>query len=280
LPAVEGSLFPFCRQELVLGRFNHITLLMRLWRTRRHWNRLARRDPFWAVLTAPDKQSNRWQIGEFFATGARSVDAEIAQVLAQYPALRRGAALDFGCGVGRLTQALARHFDKVTGVDISEEMLSLARKFNSAGDRVRFLHNARADLRLFADNQFDFVYSMITLQHMEPVYARAYIGEFVRVCAPGGAIFFQVPAQRPIYAPLERFRFSLWPPTVWKRINRIARQRMEHWFPRDPVIEMYALTQEEVATLLRAAGADVIRSDRYDATGATLPSYAYLARKP
>jgi len=63
-------------------------------------------------------------------------------------------------------------------------------------------------------------------------------------------------------------------------MNRIARQRMEHWFPRDPVIEMYALTQAEVAALLRAAGADVIRSDRYDATGATLPSYAYLARKP
>ena len=253
---------------------------MRLWRTRRHWNRLARRDPFWAVLTAPDKQSNRWEIEEFFATGARCVDAEIEQVRAGYPALRHGTALDFGCGVGRLTQALARHFDQVTGVDISEEMLALARRFNRGGDRVRFLHNTRADLRLFEDNQFDFVYSMITLQHMEPVYARAYIGEFVRVCAPGGVVLFQEPVQRPTYAPLERFRFSLWPPTVWMRIRRITKQRVQHWFPRGPVIEMYALPQEEVHSLLRAGGAEIIRSYRYDAAGTPLPSYAYLACKP
>ena len=39
---------------------------------------------------------------------------------------QHGRALDFGCGVGRLTQALARRFDTVVGVDVSPQMVRLA----------------------------------------------------------------------------------------------------------------------------------------------------------
>lgn len=40
----------------------------------------------------------------------------------------RGVALDFGCGVGRLTRALAAFFDRATGVDISSSMIEEAKK--------------------------------------------------------------------------------------------------------------------------------------------------------
>src|SRR4051812_46865197 len=93
--------------------------------------------------------------------------------------MRFGRALDFGCGVGRLTQALARHFTHVTGIDISEQMLDLARQYNRHGERVEYALNTRPDLSQWPDHTFDFVYSIITLQHMEPVYARRYIAEFV-----------------------------------------------------------------------------------------------------
>ncbi len=36
-------------------------------------------------------------------------------------------AMDFACGSGRWTQVLEEHFSKVTGVDVSENMVSLAR---------------------------------------------------------------------------------------------------------------------------------------------------------
>ena len=48
------------------------------------------------------------------------------------PAARR-SALDFGCGIGRLSQALAEHFDQVYGVDISPKMIELARAAQSQG---------------------------------------------------------------------------------------------------------------------------------------------------
>lgn len=245
---------------------------MRLHRTKKHWDEFARSDPFWAVLTDDDKKGNRWQIEEFFATGVRTVDAELQGVRTHCPDLKRGAALDFGCGVGRLTQALARHFDRVTGVDISAEMLTHARRFNQQGDRVTYLHNTADDLRQLADDQFDFVYSIITLQHMEARYARRYIAEFVRVAAPGGVILFQVPATR----PSERRRpFTLWPDTLAKRLYRDLRK----YLAIDPVMEMHALSRDEVEALLAQSGASLIRSYRYDAAGDVLESWGYLARK-
>jgi ubiquinone/menaquinone biosynthesis C-methylase UbiE len=247
---------------------------MRLQQTKKHWDKFARTDPFWAVLTDDGKRGNQWQVDEFFATGVRSVDAEIKGVRLHYPALRTGRALDFGCGVGRLTQALAGHFDYVTGVDISAEMLAHARRFNRHGDRVEYLLNTQDDLRLLPDNRFDFVYSIITLQHMEPVYARRYIAEFVRVAAPGGVILFQLPAisAREVRKPRP---FTLWPDTLLKRLYRDLRKK----FAADPVMEMHAIPRPEVEALLHESGAELIKSYRYDAAGDLLESWGYLACK-
>jgi ubiquinone/menaquinone biosynthesis C-methylase UbiE len=252
---------------------------MKLRFTRRHWDRLAETDPLWAVLTNPDRKGNRWPLDEFFANGRFTVAAEIAGVRQRYPALRHGPALDFGCGVGRLTQGLALHFDHVTGVDLSEKMLALARQHNQHGAKVRYLHNPHPDLRLLADNQFDFVYSIITLQHMEPAYARRYIAEFVRVTAPGGAILFQVPSEQPREKPDAGLR-TLWLPTLYTRLRRRVLRRFRVWFVTEPLMEMHALPRAEVVTLLAQCGAELLNAYRYDAAGAGLESWGYLARKP
>jgi 2-polyprenyl-3-methyl-5-hydroxy-6-metoxy-1,4-benzoquinol methylase len=247
---------------------------MRLSRTKKHWNKFARTDPLWAVLTDAGKKGNQWTADEFFQTGVDSVDAEIKGVLMHHPALRFGTALDFGCGVGRLSQALARHFARVTGIDIAEDMLKLARQYNRQGDRVNYVLNSRDDLSQLATDTFDFVYSIITLQHMEPVYARRYIAEFVRVAAPGGVILFQIPAvsERSVRQPRP---FTLWPDTLLKRLVRDLRKK----FGTDPVMEMHALPREEVEAILTGAGATLIKSYRYDAAGDQLHSWGYLACK-
>lgn len=249
---------------------------MRLGSTRRHWNGLARRDAFWAVLTERDKAGRRWTREAFFATGEAAITAELAWVRGLCPNLRFGHALDFGCGVGRLTQALARHFAQVTGVDIAEEMLALAEDLRPADAPITFRHNPAPDLRLFADGTFDYVTSDITLQHMAPHYARRYIAEFVRVCAPGGLITFQVPAYVPP-DPKERFKWSWWPPTLWTRICRFTRRRWEKWVPPEPVMEVHAIPQAEVVATLEAAGARVLAVQENTAAGSHIESYRYLA---
>ncbi len=246
---------------------------MRLSRTKKHWEKFARTDPYWAVLTDASKKGNQWRVEEFFETGVASVDAEIKGVLMKHPDMRFGRALDFGCGVGRLSQALARHFARVTGVDIAEPMLELARRHNRHGERVDYVLNTRPDLSQWPDNTFDFVYSIITLQHMEPVYACRYIAEFVRVAAPGGIILFQVPA---VSGPGARRRpFTLWPDTLFRRLVRDLRRKLA----ADPVMEMHAIPPTEVEAILTRAGATISNSYRYDAAGDELHSWGYLACK-
>ena len=164
--------------------------------TREFWEAAANRDPLWAILSNPSKRGRQWDLREFFETGRR----EISLLLYQLEQLRgmplRRRALDFGCGVGRLTQPLAAFFDEVVGVDISPTMIRLAERLNRGPGKVRYVLGTGEDLREFTSNTFDFLYSDIVLQHLPPESSQRYISEFLRVLAPGGVAVFQLPSHR------------------------------------------------------------------------------------
>ncbi len=186
----------------------------------RHWDRFGSDDPLWAILTAPDKKNNKWDPAEFFQTGCDEIQG-VMQYLAslnQHPNRNssQARAMDFGCGVGRLTQAMCEHFARCDGVDIAPSMIDGARRFNRFGDRCQYHINGKSDLTLFPDGAFDFIYSNIVLQHMEPRYSQGYVREFIRLLSPGGVAVFQLPSQRQrseVGAPLpgEAFRAELRP---------------------------------------------------------------------
>jgi SAM-dependent methyltransferase len=158
------------------------------------WDTLGSSDPLWAILTRPDARGGGWDVEEFFRDGQVQVDGALGLIADEIGwDLRRGAALDFGCGVGRLTQALCRRFERVDGVDIAPSMIEAAERFNSYGERCRYHLNTREDLAIFPDGTFDLVYSTYVLQHMHPVFAHRYVEEFVRLLAPGGLALFQMP---------------------------------------------------------------------------------------
>lgn len=160
--------------------------------SRVYWDRHAQRDPLWAILSDPAKRDGKWDVGRFFQTGTTEIEFLLYEIDTQQLALRRGAALDFGCGVGRLTQALAPHFDRVIGVDISPSMVDLATRLNQHPQTVSYVSNQAPDLSLFEDGSFDFIVSSIVLHHVKPDLACSYIREFFRVLAPGGIAVFQL----------------------------------------------------------------------------------------
>ncbi len=159
---------------------------------RRAWTQLGQDDPLWAILSNPDKRGGRWDIAEFFAAG----EVEIAGVERHCAELerprQRRRALDFGCGVGRLSRALAARYDEVVGVDISPSMLAQARRLHAQVYNLHFVENAKPRLDFIASASIDLVYSVITLQHMPAKLQLRYIGEFLRIIAPGGLAVFQI----------------------------------------------------------------------------------------
>lgn len=161
----------------------------------RVWHELGESDPLWAVITDPRFRNGGWDPEEFFALGVDQL-AGILRTAGEHDlTCGRDRALDFGCGVGRLSQALAREFRSVVGLDIAPSMVEEANRRNTMGDRCRFVVNDRSDLRMFDDATFDFVVTMLVLQHMENRYARTYLAELVRVLRPGGLLVFQIPSE-------------------------------------------------------------------------------------
>lgn len=165
-------------------------------RHKRSWDKLGEMDPLWVVLTDPKGKFGKWDVDEFFTTGQK----DIAVVLATaeelgYPK-QRETALDFGCGVGRLTRGMAKYFKHCHGIDISESMIAKAKELNQAFPNCQFSVNYADHLGMFPDNQFDFIYSNIVLQHLPTrTMIKSYIAEFSRVLRANGLLAFQVPAQ-------------------------------------------------------------------------------------
>lgn len=158
---------------------------------RKVWQTLGREDPLWAVLSHADKRGGRWEPEEFFATGRAEIDTHM-QFLASCNWLEgRAVALDFGCGAGRLSRALAAHFERVIGVDLSASMIETAGALNADVANVEFHENPSQRLEGIADASVDLVYSNMTLQHIPARLAAGYVAEFFRVLAPGGVAVFQ-----------------------------------------------------------------------------------------
>ena len=239
-----------------------------------NWDEFGKTDPLWAVLTLPNKRGGKWDPAEFFATGEQEVDDLLAHLKSLNSTVSMEKALDFGCGVGRLTQALARHFTSVVGVDIAHSMLDLAKQFNRHGDQCTFILNDRDDLRLFGDGVFTFIYSHYTLQHMQPVYSKRYIEEFVRVLQPGGVMAFQLPAAA-IKSRRERLKDAL--PLPFLRLY----MRLRHGRAVDgPVMETYVVPQEDVVRTIAQAGAKVIHIQPNPQHDNRWKSVLYYAVKP
>ena len=215
----------------------------------RTWEGLAQADPLWAICTDPTKQNQRWSREEFFATGRNEVGVVLRCVAELGMSIDgKAPALDFGCGVGRLTRALAEHFAECWGVDISPTMITLAQEFNRDLPQCRFLLNEKDKLEGLQDNYFGFVYTSIVLQHMAEKYIRKYIAELVRVLQPGGVLVFQLPHSLR-GSVLTRIRAKV---ALRARLKSLLKKQ------GPPGMEMHCIRESTVRRLVQATGARVV----------------------
>ncbi|HEX9710770.1 MAG TPA: class I SAM-dependent methyltransferase [Candidatus Thermoplasmatota archaeon] len=229
----------------------------------------GRDDPFHAVLTRPEYLHGAGDPEAFFRTGREEIGRLMAYLGELGLAVERGRALDFGCGVGRLSQALAEPFDEVIGVDISAPMVAKAAELNRHGERVRYLVNTGDDLALLDDGSFDFAYSSITLQHIPPRYVRRYVAEFFRVLRPGGVAVFQM-RSGPRHGPgsLGELLYTL---------NREHFRRFLQRLRGKPTYEIHYLARSEVEEVVARSGGRMVDVVDVSGKGRTGRSFRYCA---
>jgi SAM-dependent methyltransferase len=246
-------------------------------RQARDWDDLAELDPLWAVLSEPAFTHGGGSVDEFFSTGAGEVSGalDVARELGR-PA-RFGSALDFGCGVGRLSRALAGRFERCVGVDVSPKMIDAARRLNADVPNVEFLVNSRDDLGMLGSRSFDLVYSSIVLQHLRSrEEIERFVSELVRVMAVDGLAVFQIPEsislrhrlqpRRRVYALLRALGLS--PRALYTRgLNPIHVRALAQ--PR--VFELVAAAGGQVARVVADSSVPPLTSNRYFVISAAGP---------
>ena len=155
----------------------------------RFWDERARED---AMFFVDDREPyGNADADRFWAQGERDLDHILSTLGTRIAS--GDSVVDVGCGVGRLTRVIARRARQVYAVDVSAEMLTLARVHNGELDNVRWIHGDGATLRPIPDAAADAVVSHVVFQHIpDPQVTYGYVAEMGRVLRPGGWAAFQV----------------------------------------------------------------------------------------
>lgn len=135
------------------------------------WIRYGKRDPYCGVITDEkflDKNLNDESLNKFFTSGEIFIDELVEKIHKHIDReFKPKSVLDFGCGTGRLVIPFAMRFEKVVGLDISKDILEIARQ-NAAKRDLKNIQFYLSDDNLteISDQTFDLINSFIVFQHI------------------------------------------------------------------------------------------------------------------
>ena len=169
-----------------------LTLQEQLEKMRQDWDARARENARHFVATGRED----WSDEEFFRSGEKAVSEDILTDMTNIcqgkdPQAMR--VLEIGCGAGRLTRALSNVFGELHAVDVSGEMVELARRAVADRPGVHIYQNNGCDLTIVPPIEFDFAYSAIVFQHIPSrEIIENYVREVHRLLRPGALFKFWV----------------------------------------------------------------------------------------
>jgi SAM-dependent methyltransferase len=155
------------------------------------WDAIADAHPFFGVLSAERFRDDRMTPDDrdvFYEWGRADVEKAVApyrRMTGSEFAPHR--ALDFGCGVGRMSFAMRRYASEVVGVDVAPRMLEVAREQAAARGVTGVVFRST-----LPTEPVDWVNSMIVLQHVPPVRGHAILEQLVALLRPGGWLSIQL----------------------------------------------------------------------------------------
>lgn len=225
------------------------------------WKAMGETQPFWSVLTREEYRTenlNDAALTELYAGGERHAGLVDLFAARNGRTINHGVCLELGCGVGRVTQHLAKRYEKVIAVDISDGNLAQCRAMIGH----RGLTNVETVLLTSPEDianlpAFDVFFSMIVLQHNPPPIQKYTLDTLLKKLRPGGAFCFQLQTFAPSYKfEIEQFLIS----------------------PVD-TMDMHSLPMHEVLDLLRRHRLDIWEVAADEFTG-RFGSYTFFGGAP
>ncbi len=164
-------------------------------RTDKEWKKFGKLCPYFGVLSdqkyLPENLSTQ-SLDDFFESGRTHVKETIGWINDEIPGFIPERLLDFGCGTGRLTIPFSSFAEQVVGVDVSEEMLSLARKNSLQFKRTNIDFLSLHELLEEEKEGFDLIFSFIVFQHIEKKRGEEILQRLLGLLNPNGLIIIHL----------------------------------------------------------------------------------------
>jgi SAM-dependent methyltransferase len=213
----------------------------------------ARERPHWTVLTAPKFQPDQFEANreQFFRSGrnaVRTFRAFAARAGLDLAAYR--TCFELGCGVGRVTVALAELFERVIGADIAAPMLAEAER-SAASFNVKNITWLLTNRFAVYDGlaAFDVLFTGIVLQHNPPPVIGYLLTRLLGKLRSGGIAYFQLPTYRAGYSFVGAKYLAT---------------------PTTDAIEMHVYPQRELLELVRRTGCRILEIREDGGTGESM----------
>jgi 2-polyprenyl-3-methyl-5-hydroxy-6-metoxy-1,4-benzoquinol methylase len=241
-------------------------------RIQAEWKMLGESEPHWSVVTDDRYKSTTLasNVDDFYATGSHDYEkltAWLGRHNIDIHSFKR--CFELGCGVGRVTEHLAKQFPEVIGADISPAHIEIAKSRLTATGRPNCSFVA---LRSITDLQqirdYDFFYSFIVFQHNPPPVQAWMLKTILSNMNSGGVAFFQIPTYYASYSfDVDRYLSGGFEACVKERATG--------------AIEVHPLPQKAIFSICAAAGADVLEVREDECIGAehAVLSNSFLIRK-
>jgi cyclopropane fatty-acyl-phospholipid synthase-like methyltransferase len=177
------------------------------------WEYFGKNDPYFAVNSISEMRTETSiRTSSALFRGRRSVCRENLEEIEEHfvPHFRPRRALDFGCGVGRLTIPIARRSGQTVGVDISAKMLEVAEQNarNFELDNLQFIKGDDRILKVTGEFRF---YPLIYrfFQHIKPTIGEPIFRRMIEMLVEGGIGVVQFTYANSVSTSAQKFRSKL-----------------------------------------------------------------------
>lgn len=232
----------------------------------RQWDELARLNARYSISSTPEFEAgDASSLETFWASGREDVERILERL--GLGDTSRLTAVEIGCGIGRMTHALAARFGRVVALDVSPEMIARARAQGSGLANVEFVVGSGSGLSGVPDGSADLVLAWFVLQHVPRTKdVLRYVTEAGRALGPGGTALLHMRTSAGtldhLRRAVERRLFYVLPLPLRRAMTpRDAPAQDREFAARFRVWRGSAVRPESVRQVARAAGLQVVAAE-------------------